>query len=409
MADRTELERRLLANPFDAEARGQYARLLLEAGLATEALGQFELLAQQTPERAEGPLGAARALLALGRRDEALARYARCGSLEGFSADEALERLEPQAQPTGPAHLRVVPGRPEKVVALPAPSADTVRFSDIVGVEELKQTIRLKIIEPFRNPGLFQRFRKGAGGGILLYGPPGCGKTMLARAVANECHAEFVSVAIADVLNMWIGESERNLAAIFEKARAKAPCVLFFDEVDALAYARSKAQSEHTRRIVNEFLAQLDGMGRDNRNVLILGATNMPWDVDQAMRRPGRFDRQVFVPPPDAEARRAMLRLKLHGVPQDGLNLDALAKATASYSGADIDGLIDLAKEKALHEALTGKPERPLRQADFVAALDEMVPSTLDWLRTARNLVKYAGNDRSYAEVEAYLKRAKLL
>jgi SpoVK/Ycf46/Vps4 family AAA+-type ATPase len=232
---------------------------------------------------------------------------------------------------------------------------------------------------------------------------------MIARAVANECNAEFMSVGISDVLNMWIGESERNLAALFDKARSQAPCVLFFDELDALAYSRSKAHSEHTRTVVNEFLAQLDGMGKDNRAVLVLAATNMPWDVDPAMKRPGRFSREIFVPPPDADARRTMLENKLIGVPQENIDLVALAQKTVNFSVADIDGLIELAKERALHDAVLNKNERPLVQADFEHALKELSPSTLHWLRTARNLVKYAGDDASYRDVEAYLKKAKLL
>ena len=185
--------------------------------------------------------------------------------------------------------------------------------------------------------------------------------------------------------------------------------MLFFDEIDALAYSRSKAQSVHTRTVVNEFLAQLDGMGRDNRSVLILAATNMPWDVDPAMKRPGRFARQIFVPPPDADARRRMLEIKLAGVPQESLNLAALAQRTANFSGADIDGLIELAKESALHDAVLNQNERPLNQDDFDEAFAQMQPSTLEWLRTARNLVKYAGDDGSYRDVEAYLKKAKPL
>ncbi|MEJ2118805.1 MAG: ATP-binding protein, partial [Alphaproteobacteria bacterium] len=161
---------------------------------------------------------------------------------------------------------------------------------------------------------------------------------MTARAVANECKASFFSVGISDVLNMWIGESEGNLAALFDKARSETPCVLFFDELDALAFSRSKAHSEHTRTVVNEFLAQLDGMGRDNKGVLILAATNMPWDVDPAMKRPGRFSRQIFVPPPDAEARRQMLEVKLTGVPHEGVDYTLLAKKTTNFSGADMDG-----------------------------------------------------------------------
>jgi len=209
---------------------------------------------------------------------------------------------------------------------------------------------------------------------------------------------------------MWLGESERNLAGMFEKARAQQPCVLFFDELDALAYSRSKASSSSARTVVNEFLSQLDGIGRENRGVLVLAATNMPWDVDPAMRRPGRFSRQIFVPPPDAQARRAMLEIKLTGVPvDDGVDFGALAARAEHFSGADIDGLIDLAKEAALDDALSGAGERPLSAADFDAALRAMQPSTLEWLRTVRNVVKYAGDDGSYRDVEAYLKRVRLL
>jgi SpoVK/Ycf46/Vps4 family AAA+-type ATPase len=131
------------------------------------------------------------------------------------------------------------------------------------------------------------------------------------------------------VLSMWIGESERNLASLFDKARHSRPCVLFFDEIDALAYSRSKAQSEHTRQVVNEFLAQLDGFGADNQGVLILAATNMPWDVDSAMKRPGRFSRSVFVPPPDPEARSRIVELKLAGVPHENIDSRAIGAATA--------------------------------------------------------------------------------
>ncbi len=410
MTDRLELEQRLLSHPFDAAARLRYAGMLLGSGEAEAALAQYELLCQQQTQEAAPQVGAAQALLKIGRRSDALSRYVQARNLAGFEPDDGLEQLSQQARTSAPPQLRVVSiAEPANVVSIQNPPEERVRFSSIVGMDELKQTIRLKIIEPFLNPGLFQRFRKQAGGGILLYGPPGCGKTMIARAVANECNAEFMSVGISDVLNMWIGESERNLASLFDKARAQAPCVLFFDEIDALAYSRSKAHSEHTRTVVNEFLAQLDGMGKDNRGVLILAATNMPWDVDPAMKRPGRFSRQIFVPPPDADARRKMLEIKLAGVPQECINLAALAQRTANFSGADIDGLIELAKESALHDALLNKQERPLGQADFDQALAQLQPSTLDWLRTARNLVKYAGDDGSYRDVEAYLKKAKPL
>jgi len=388
---REALEAALVSDPFNIDHRLAYASLLLQAQDAAGALTQFELAARQRPDAAS-LTGKAQALLALDRDTDALAAYTAARQ----------HRARPAA---GPA-LSVVGGG-AKVVALKPQAPDQVRFADVGGMEDLKKTLRLHIIEPFLRPGLFARFKKSGGGGILLYGPPGCGKTMIARAIASECNAAFVSVGISEVLTMWMGESERNLAQLFDKARAQKPCVLFFDELDALAFSRSKAHSEHSRTIVNEFLSQLDGFERDNRDVLFLAATNMPWDVDQAMKRTGRFARQLFVPPPDAEARRHIVEIKLRDIPVQGIDIDALVAATPHYSGADIDGLIDLAKESTLHDILSGAPERPIGPQDMAVALEQMQPSTIEWLKTARNLVRYAGSDDSYRDVEKYLKQTR--
>jgi SpoVK/Ycf46/Vps4 family AAA+-type ATPase len=407
---REDLERALLADPFNGEVRADYAALLLSQGDAQGALAQYDIVLKQLPAHAASQVGRARALLALGRDGDALQCYASAASLPGFVADELLDARQSKARRAEPGRLSVVQGgRPENVVDFVNTSRERIRFADIAGLEDLKRTVRLQIIEPFLRPGLFAKFKKRAGGGVMLYGPPGCGKTMLARAVATECRAEFMSVGISDVLNMYIGESERNLAAIFEKARHSRPCVLFFDEIDALAFARSKAQSEHTRQVVNEFLSQLDGFGADNQEVLILAATNMPWDVDSAMKRPGRFSRQVFVPPPDEAARAHIVELKLQGVPHEGVDAQAIAKATPHFSGADIEGLVEAAKDFALEDHVTNNIERSITQQDLLRAAKEARASTLDWLRTARNLVKYAGADDSYGEVERYLKAHKLV
>jgi len=411
MSSREELERALLSNPFNVELRTQYAHVLLEAQDAQAALAQFELLLSQSGTNAAAQVGAALALLRLGRESDALQRYASARNMPGFQPDPTLDGRLEKAKPAAPARFTVLQGGKSDTVVnfAPPPGRERIGFADIAGLEDLKRTVRLQIIEPFLKPGIFAKFKKQAGGGVLLYGPPGCGKTMIARAVATECQAEFMSIGIADVLSMWIGESERNLSSLFDKARHSRPCVLFFDEIDALAYSRSKAQSEHTRQVVNEFLAQLDGFGADNQGVLILAATNMPWDVDSAMKRPGRFSRSVFVPPPDAEARARIVELKLAGVPHESIDSRAIGATTAHFSGADIEGVVELAKDYVLEEYVTNGTERSIRQDDLVRAAKSLQPSTLDWLRTARNLVKYAGADASYGDVEKYLKAHKLV
>lgn len=382
-----ELEAQLLSEPLNVVARIEYARMLLSAHNERAALQQYDVARK---------LGSTPAL----------------EEFESLRAPAPLPPSPPPAATREPVRLSVVQGaRSAEVVSIARPTAvpDKTRFMHIAGMEDLKKSIRMQIIEPFLNPGLFAKFRKKAGGGILLYGPPGCGKTMLARAVANECNATFLSIGIAEILTSWLGESERNLALMFEKARAQKPCVMFFDELDALAFSRSKASSDTSRKIVNEFLSQLDGFENANDQVLILAATNMPWDVDPAMKRPGRFARQVFVPPPDLLARARIVELALEGVPHGAVEPLAVAKATEQFSGADVDALVERAKEYVLTEFLETRREREISQADLLRAATDLTPSTLDWLRTARNLVKYAGGDDSYRDLERYLKSNKLL
>ena len=188
-------------------------------------------------------------------------------------------------------------------------------FGDVGGMDSVKEEIRMKIILPLEHPEMFEAYGKKVGGGILMYGPPGCGKTYLARATAGEVKAAFLSIGISDVLDMWIGSSEKNLHELFEQARRNRPCVLFFDEVDALGASRADMRHSGGRHLINQFLAELDGVDAANEGVLILAATNAPWHLDNAFRRPGRFDRIVFVPPPDQPARAAILRLMLTGKP----------------------------------------------------------------------------------------------
>jgi AAA+ superfamily predicted ATPase len=279
-----------------------------------------------------------------------------------------------------------------------------IGFADIGGMESIKEEIRLKIIYPLTHAKLYQAYGKAIGGGILLYGPPGCGKTHLARATAGEIRAKFLAIGINDVLDMWIGNSEKNLHALFEQARANAPCVLFFDEVDALGASRSDLRQSGARQLVNQFLAELDGMQASNDGLLILAATNAPWQLDSAFRRPGRFDRIVFVPPPDEVARAEILRILCQNKPVDRLDFSHLAKKTQDYSGADLKAVLDRAIEAKLRQALLNGIPQPLTTKDLLAVTKDVKPSTKDWFATARNHALYANQSGLYDDILKYLK-----
>ena len=277
-------------------------------------------------------------------------------------------------------------------------------FTDVGGMESVKEEIRIKIIHPINHPEIYRAYGKSIGGGILLFGPPGCGKTYLARATAGEIHAGFLAVGINDVLEMWIGNSERNLHALFDQARQNTPCVLFFDEVDALAASRADLRASGGRQLINQFLAELDGVESRNEGVLILAATNAPWHLDPAFRRPGRFDRILFVPPPDLPARASILRLLCRGKPVQNVDYDHLAKKTDHFSGADMKAIVDLAIEAKLREAMKAGVPRPLTTKDLLTAVAALKPSTREWFATARNYALYSNQGGIYDDILKHLK-----
>jgi SpoVK/Ycf46/Vps4 family AAA+-type ATPase len=268
----------------------------------------------------------------------------------------------------------------------------------------LKEEIRLKIIYPLEHPEIYAAYGKKIGGGILMYGPPGCGKTHLARATAGEIKAGFLSIGINDVLDMWMGNSERNLHEIFEQARRSKPCVLFFDEVDALGSKRSDMQGGASRHVINQFLSEMDGLGGTNEGVLVLAATNAPWHVDSAFRRPGRFDRVLFVPPPDAAARGEILGILCRGKPMRDVDLPQLAKNTDGFSGADLQAVVDLAIEAKLQAAMKAGSVQPVTTKDLLQAAKIHRPTTKEWFATARNYALYANQGGMYDEVLKHLK-----
>ncbi len=285
----------------------------------------------------------------------------------------------------------------------------TVRLADVGGMAQVKKRLEAAFLAPMRNPELSRLYGKSLKGGLLLYGPPGCGKTFLARAIAGELGAAFFSVTLADVLDMYIGQSERNLSEIFATARRHAPCVLFLDEVDAIGQRRSQLRSNSMRGTVNQLLSELDGVGAQNDGVFVLAATNAPWDVDVALRRPGRLDRTVLVLPPDQSAREAILRHHLKGRPVAKIDLSGTAKRTEGYSGADLAHVCETAAERALMDSAVSGAVRMIEMRDIDAALAEVRPSIGPWLESARNVAMFANEAGAYDDLLDYLKKRKLL
>jgi len=394
------------ADTLTEDGRRAGAHLMLGADRGDDALAMLA-----DAEEPASLLLRARVLLALGKRgpgrDAYEAAIAGNATLENPELAAALAERSDASPSRGDGRLRVVADRPETDETLDrllAPPLERVTFEDVGGLEHVKKAIRRRIITPFEKPSLFERFRRKVGGGVLMYGPPGCGKTMLARATAGEANATFINVAISDVLDMYIGESERKLSALFERARQSTPTVLFFDELEALAGNRKYGRDSNTGKLVSLFLSEMDGFANDNQGVLLIGATNVPWTIDPAFQRPGRFDRVLFVPPPDADARRVILQRLLDQRPTEGtMPIDALVRATNGFSGADLSNLVESAVDEAIDESLERGAEVSLTAKHLDAARDELRPTTGEWLTTARNYARYANEGGRYDEVLAFL------
>ncbi len=398
--------------PEDASLMLGLARSFTAQGKHALALVVYEeQLLKHRDCLAEAWLAYADTLTKSGRPQDAVDACRRARELDSAVRDEALE--ERLGIGAGAQTSEVVDGRlrmhydddeDEMEAEVERPKID---FGDVGGMQTLKDQIHMKIIAPMTNKDLYEAYGKSIGGGILMYGPPGCGKTYLARATAGEIKSGFISVGLHDVLDMWIGQSEQKLHNIFQQARRNAPCVLFFDEVDALAANRSDMRKSAGRHLINQFLSELDGAEESNEGILILAATNAPWHLDNAFRRPGRFDRILFVPPPDTQARMDILAIHLKNKPVEDLNIEKVAKATDKFSGADLEAVVDVAVESALEMAMKqGKP-LPLTTKMLVKSAKKMRASTQEWFSTARNHAVYANESGLYDEILDYLNLKK--
>lgn len=415
-----EFRAALVLAPKDPDIMAGLAEAFVRQSSYGEALSALEPLLSEGGYPPRIGVLAARALLGEGDLHKAAFRYHEAVSRDPSVADpELAARLAAPPVERVPEAPAAAPAEEPEEAAYLAPSAVTheqstaeverskFSFADVAGMEDVKEALRVKLLLPIQQPELFAAFGKRAGGGVLLYGPPGAGKTHLARAAAGELGAAFVTVGLADILDMYVGSSERNLRATFDLARRHRPCVLFFDEVDALAGRRSDMRQTANRQLVNQFLAELDGVDQSaNEGVLVLAATNAPWYIDVAFRRPGRFDQLVFVPPPDAEARAAILRILCRDKPLAEVDFAAVAKVTEQFVGADLKGVVDRAVEAKLQESIRAGRPIPLSTRDLLTAAKAARPTSVrEWMATARNYVMHANESGAWDELMPYIQR----
>jgi len=411
--------------------RLHFGHALLDAGLPEDASEQFRAALELDPTNEAALMAAQLAAERIG--DEARAAGYRT-VLAGLQKDPDAEPEAPPGEqrgtlpaptdtPTADAagraadrprntkvkRLRLVDPQSEDVEETYKVERPTLTLADVGGMESVKQRLNLAFLTPLRNPELREKFGMNLRGGLLMFGPPGCGKTFIARALAGEIGAQFVSIGLNDVLDMWLGEAERKLHQYFETARRNAPCVLFFDEVDAIGQKRSQLRHHAGRNVVNQLLAELDGAQTANDGVFVLGATNHPWDVDTALVRPGRFDRFALVLPPDAPARQAILKHHLTGRPVGEIDLGAVADATEDYSGADLAHICESAAELAMGASITSGVVRSIDSSDMATALREIRPSTRTWFETARNHALFSNDAGIYDELAAYMRGRRML
>ena len=408
----TSLRGAVEAAPDDVPLRLHLAEVLLRDGHADAAVTEIAAALQRAP-------GDAGAWALMARAMSRPAPGAPAKPFDWTAVEEEVADAIPPRFTRAPGPDREAGSGPEQVRADGEPAAGDrwqpdsdagLTLADVGGMRDVKDRLEAAFLAPMRNPELRRLFGKSLRGGLMLYGPPGCGKTFIARAVAGELGAKFLNISISDVLDMWLGNSERNMHEVFATARRLAPCVIFLDELDALGGKRGRTNVQSMRTTVNQLLTELDGVdGAANEGVFVLGATNVPWDVDVALRRPGRLDRTILVLPPDAPARAAILEYHLRDRPIENVDLGRLVAITDGLSGADLAHLCESAAEIALLDSVRTGTVRMIGMPDLLAAAKATVPSTEPWFAAARNVAMFANEGGMYDDLLAYLKARRKL
>ncbi len=416
----------LEASPENNSLRIHIAQLLIDHGRLAEAAAHAVQAIQQEPGNASAIDVLTAASTALQKPVDAMPRINDAAAEEtqtvtdeipahqSFDWSQAEQQLGKTSVP--PPFVDKARNEYPQEPLLVTPNADSpaaifeeygerVTLADVGGLDLVKKRLHESFLEPMKHPELAKAFGKSLRGGLMLYGPPGCGKTFIARAVAGELGASFLTASLADLLGSHFGETEKNLQRLFAQARERTPAVLFLDEIDAIGAKRSTISSGWSgmRAIVDQLLMELDSMSANNDGLFVLAATNSPWDVDNALLRPGRLDRMLLVLPPDAAARDAILRIHFARRPIAGIDLYSIVMRTEGFSGADLEHIVSSSAEQAMLRSIQQGEVSPITMADIERILPEVRPSTQAWLSSARNVVQFGNEDGRYDELQEYL------
>ncbi len=334
----------------------------------------------------------------MGKTEEAKADYKKALGLDPLlrEARKALNNLE-GAQAVGTNVQAKESFKPE---------IPETNFSNVAGMNELKERLKFSIIEPLKNPELAKKYKRRVGGGIVLYGPPGCGKTYITMALAGETKMKMINIKVSDILDQWLGNSEKNLHAAFETARKNAPCILFLDEIDGLGWRRAEAQHSWERSMIAQLLVEIDQIDKKNENILVLGATNAPWFIDEALKRSGRFGKLIYVNPPDGTAREALFKMYLNSIPvEKHINYKKFAEQTWHFSCADVQAVCEAAAEAAYTQSLKSGKEAPVTSDMIKDAIKKERSDLTEWFTSLGRMIIGEELKELYPELSEDLSR----